>query len=102
VLQETDNNRFHGEAYYGLARVAVQERHADQATALFQKVVDLNPNPQLVAWSHVYLGRLAMLHEDVKTATDQFKQALAIDGASAKARDAAQNDLAKVAGDQQQ
>jgi hypothetical protein len=101
-LQQTDNNQMHGEAYYGLARVAVQERQADQATALFQKVVQLNPNPQLVAWSHVYLGRLAMLHEDAKTATDQFKQALAIDGASAKAREAAQNDLAKIAGDQQQ
>jgi len=101
-LQKTDDNRMHGEAYYGLARVAVQEREADRATSLFQKVVELNPNPQLVAWSHVYLGRLAMLHDDAKTATDQFKQALAIDGASAKARDAAQNDLAKVAGDQQQ
>lgn len=102
ALQETDNKRMHSEAYFGLAQIAVAERHADQAASLFQKVVDLNADPGIVAWSHVYLGRLAMLREESGQATEQFKKALAIDGAPDKAKEAAQNDLAKLSGEKEE
>ena len=102
ALEATEDKTMHAEAYYGLARVAVQQRRADEAVSFFQKVVDLHPDAQLVAWAHVYLGRLAMIHDDPQTATSHFKTALSIDGASAKAREAAQNDLEKLSGDQQQ
>ncbi len=100
-LQQTDNKQMHGQAYFGLAQVAVQERQASQATALFQKVIDLNPNAQLTAWSHVYLGRLAMLREDPAQAKDQFQKAIAIEGAPDKAKEAAQNDLQKLSGEKE-
>jgi tetratricopeptide (TPR) repeat protein len=92
----------HGQAYFGLAQVAVQERQAGQAAGLFQKAVDLNSDPGIVAWSHVYLGRLAMLHDDSQGAADHFKRALAIDGAPDKAKEAAQNDLQKLSGDKEE
>jgi tetratricopeptide (TPR) repeat protein len=102
TLQETDNKRMHSEAYFGLAQIAVAERQADQATSLFQKVVDLNADPGIVAWSHVYLGRLAMLREETGQATEQFNKALAIDGVPEKAKEAAQNDLAKLSGEKEE
>lgn len=101
-LTETDSQPMHGQAYFGLAQVAVQQHQADQAAALFEKVVAMNTDPATVAWSHVYLGRLAMLHDDPQGATDHFKKALALEGAPDKAREAAQNDLAKVSGEQKQ
>jgi predicted negative regulator of RcsB-dependent stress response len=101
-LEQTDSQPMHGQAYFGLAQVAVQEHQADQATALFQKVVGLNADPATVAWSEVYLGRLAMLHDDPQGATDHLKKALALQGAPDKAREAAQNDLAKISGEQKQ
>lgn len=102
ALEQTEDTAMHAEAYYGLARVAVQQHNADQAASFFQKVVDLKPEPQILAWSHVYLGRLAMIHDDAQAATSHFKTALSIDGASAKAIEAAQGDLQKLSGDQQQ
>jgi predicted negative regulator of RcsB-dependent stress response len=101
-LEESDDKRMHSEAYFGLAQIAVQERQADQAGGLFQKVIDLNANPGIVAWSHVYLGRLAMLHDDSAQATDQFKKALVIEGAPDKAKEAAQNDLQKISGEKEE
>ena len=102
ALQQTENTSMHAEAYYGLARVAVQQHNGDQAASFFQKVVDLKPDAQILAWSHVYLGRIAMIHDDTQTATNHFKTALSIDGASSKAKEAAQSDLQKLSGDQQQ
>jgi predicted negative regulator of RcsB-dependent stress response len=101
-LEQTDNKKMHSEAYFGLAQVAVQERQADQAASLFQRVIDLNADPGIVAWSHVYLGRLAMLRDDSGQATEQFKKALTIDGAPVKAKEAAQTDLAKLSGEKEE
>jgi tetratricopeptide (TPR) repeat protein len=101
-LQQTDSQPMHGQAYFGLAQLAVQEHQASQATALFRKVIELNTDPATVAWSQVYLGRLAMLDDDPQEATDHFKKALALEGAPDKAREAAQNDLAKISGEQKQ
>jgi hypothetical protein len=43
-----------------------------------------------------------MLHDDSAQATDQFKKALAIDGAPDKAKEAAQNDLQKLSGEKEE
>ena len=102
VLEKSPDQTFHGRAYYGLARIAVHDNQREQAISLFQKVVNANPDPQITAWSHVFLGRLALAAGDPQTATAQLKQVLGIDGASPKAREAAQTDLQKLSGDQQQ
>jgi tetratricopeptide (TPR) repeat protein len=92
----------HSQAYFGLAQIAVQERQADQATNLFTKVIELNASPAAVAWSYVYLGRLAMLRDDSAQATDHFKKALALEGAPEKAKEAAQDDLQKLSGEKEE
>ncbi|MBV9081513.1 MAG: tetratricopeptide repeat protein [Acidobacteriaceae bacterium] len=93
VFEQTADKAMHGRAYYGLARIAVHENNKDQAVELFQRTADANPNPAITAWAHVYLGRLALAAGDAEKANSQFKLALAMDGASAMARQAAEKGL---------
>lgn len=93
VLQETADKVMQGRAYYGLARIAVRQNQKNQAMDYFRRTADNNPSPTLTAWSHVYLGRLALASGDPEKATGEFKTALGIDGASAMARDAAEKAL---------
>jgi tetratricopeptide (TPR) repeat protein len=101
-LEQSENKKMHAEAYFGLAQAAVEERKAAQAAALFQKAIDLNSDAGIVAWSQVYLGRLAMLREDKDSATDHFKRAMTIDGAPERAKEAAQTDLQKISGEKEE
>ncbi|MBV8571942.1 MAG: tetratricopeptide repeat protein [Acidobacteriaceae bacterium] len=104
VLEQTTDKSMQGRAYYGLARIAVHENKTDDAVALFERTAEFNPNPPITAWAHVYLGRLALAAGHPEKATDQFKAALAIDGASAMAREAAEKGLqtSSSTGDKQQ
>jgi hypothetical protein len=43
-----------------------------------------------------------MLREETGQATEQFNKALAIDGVPEKAKEAAQNDLAKLSGEKEE
>lgn len=105
VLGQTTEKTLHGKAYYGLARVAIRQNQKDEAVDLLQKVIQANPDPAITAWSHIYLGRLAIAAGDPQKAGENFRLALAIDGASAAARAAAEKDtenLKKTIGEQNQ
>lgn len=104
ALQRTSDKSMQGRAYYGLARIAVRENQKDEAVTLFERTAEFNPNPAITAWSHVYLGRLALASGNTNKASDQFKAALAINGASAMAREAAEKGLESTSssGDKQQ
>lgn len=93
VFEQTTDKSMQGRAYYGLARIAVQENKKDEALDLFQRTADDNPSPAITAWSHVYLGRLALAAGDPGKANTQFKLALAIPEASEKAHEAAEKGL---------
>lgn len=104
VFEQTADKSMHGRAYYGLARIAAREQRLGEARELFQRTADSNPNPTITAWAHVYLGRLALAGRDPEKANEQFKTALAINGISAMARDAAEKGLesSSTTGDKQQ
>lgn len=93
VLTQTANKAMQGRAYYGMGRVAIHMNQRDEAVNDFQRTVDANPDPTLTAWSHVYLGKLALVSHHEDKATDEFKAAMAVDGASAMAKDAAEKAL---------
>jgi tetratricopeptide (TPR) repeat protein len=89
---------------YGLAIASVLSGKADRAKDLFQKVVALSPSaesgrqtpavhvdPQVLAWSYVYLGRIHDLEDDRESAMSAYRAALNVDGAPEAARIAAQN-----------
>jgi hypothetical protein len=86
------------EALYGLAVASVLSGHADESRELFQKVIvtagssnsTAAKNPTVVAWSHIYLGRIADLEGTRDVAIREYRAALAITGAPDAARLAAQ------------
>jgi len=93
LLQETDEQPLHASSYYGLARIAVLQRDPELAERLFQKAVESSPEPPVRAWSEVYLGRLSDAAGERAEAMKHYKEALAVEGGSAMARDAAQKGM---------
>ncbi len=90
VLEQGDDNSTHAKAYYGLARIAVLGNDPETGERLFRKVLDSSPDPWLNAWAHVYLGRLEDAAGNRDEAAKQYQSALAVEGASAAARHAAE------------
>ena len=76
-------------ATYGLARIALREKDFDNAERLFTKVLDLDPEPFVKAWSLVYLGKLSLAAGENDSAARFFQSALKVEGASDKAREEA-------------
>ena len=89
---------------YGLAIAAVLSGKADEARGLFERIVWLENSPEhtpqgsapaiepgILAWSHVYLGRIHDLEDERALAVSEYRAALGIDGAPEAARAAAQS-----------
>ena len=93
VLEETGDQSLHARSYYGLARIAALRNDPELAEKLFQRVLDCSPDPQTKAWAHVYLARLADAAGERPLAVESYRAALAVQGASAAAREAAEKGL---------
>ncbi len=102
ALEQTSDKAKQGRAYYGLALIDLGEKRWDEALNLFGRAVEMNPDPATTAWSHYYLGQLAVKAGDFDKATAEFKQTLAIEGASARAREAAEKAMQSYSGEQKQ
>jgi len=110
LLQQTDETPLHAKAYYGLARIATLEKDPETAERLFQKTLDLNPEPADKAWTLVYLGKLELAASqsgqqqgdapasdtDRQHAAQYFHAALEVPGASEAARAEAQKSLQTI------
>jgi TolA-binding protein len=93
VLRETDDRGLRAEAFYGLARIATLENDPETAEQLFQRTLELSPEGPVRAWAHVYLGRLADLAGEREEADRHYREALATEGVSPAARQAAEQGL---------
>jgi Tetratricopeptide repeat len=101
ILQKHPNQP---QAMYGLAIASVLQGKAEQARGLFEKIVSPSApvtlgsagaaDPNLVAWSHVYLGRIDDLQGERDAAVAEYRAALAVNGAPESARVAAQRGVA--------
>jgi predicted negative regulator of RcsB-dependent stress response len=98
VLNETTDKTLQAKAYYGLARVALRQNDPDAAEKLFGKTLDSEPDSQVKAWTQVYLGRLAGAAGQPERAIERYRAALAVEGASEKARQAAREGIEKASG----
>ena len=87
----------HAEATYVKARVALMEGDPDASTKGFAEVLKASRNPQTLAWSHVYLGRLYDTKQPVERdrAVTEYKAALAVPGLQPDARAAAETGIRK-------
>lgn len=82
-----------GRALFILAEVATMNRDMQGARSYFEKALAEAHEPKVVAWSHVYLGRIFDLQEDREAALDQYRAALSAGGALPEAKAAAQRGL---------
>jgi tetratricopeptide (TPR) repeat protein len=93
VLQAAGETSLHVRAYYGLARIAALQKDPELAEKLFQKTLELSPDKEVESWSHLYLGRLADAAGDRETAEKNYRAVLALDGAPASVKNAAEKEL---------
>jgi tetratricopeptide (TPR) repeat protein len=93
TLEGTETRSVRASAYYGLARIALLEKHLDAAEGLFQKSLESEPEAFDKAWVLVYLGRLSVAAGDPDKATEYFQSALQLEGATEKARQEAKQGL---------
>jgi hypothetical protein len=87
-------------ALYGLALADVLSGKAEDARDLFERLVSQAPaaaapggnsNGTILAWSHVYLGRIHDLGDERDEAVKEYQAALAVNGAPEAARTAARS-----------
>jgi hypothetical protein len=65
-------------ANFILARVAIATGHPDAAIDDFQKTIATSKDPRLLAWSHIYLGRMLDLECKRDQAVSEYQAALAV------------------------
>ncbi len=73
VQSQADSAR----AHFILARVDLMTGHPEQAIDDFQKTLALSKQQRLLAWSHIYLGRMLDLECKRDEAVAEYKEALA-------------------------
>jgi len=91
ALQQSDEKPAHATAYFGLARIAAKQKDPETSQKLFEKILELEPEPFVNGWTLVYLGRLSLASGDRDAAAKYFVEALQVKGASDDARIAAQD-----------
>ena len=82
-----------GRALFILAQVATMNRDMQGARSYFEQALGAAHEPKVVAWSHIYLGRIFDLQEDRAAALDQYRAALSASGSLPEAKAAAERGL---------
>jgi tetratricopeptide (TPR) repeat protein len=85
-----------GRALFILAEVAVASKNRDGAQDNFQKAIAASQDPKVVAWSHVYLGRILDMKEDREAAVEQYRAALNAGATLPEIKAAAERGLAQA------
>ena len=65
-----------GRALFILAQVATLNKDIDGARSYFQRALTATSEAKVVAWSHIYLGRIFDLQEERDAALDHYRAAL--------------------------
>jgi hypothetical protein len=89
-------------AWFGIGVVASLDQDAARAKQVFGRLTTgehaATQDPMVMAWSHVYLGRIYDSEGNPSVAKAEFESALAVEGAPEQAKQAAQRELAAFAG----
>jgi hypothetical protein len=65
-----------GRALFILAQVATANRDMEGARTYFERALQMAREPKVIAWSHIYLGRIFDLKENRDAAVGQYRAAL--------------------------
>lgn len=84
-----------GRAYFILAQVASMSSDMQGARDYFQHALGSTKEPKVLAWSHIYLGRIFDLQEERDAAVEQYRAALQAGTTLPEAKAAAERGLKK-------
>ena len=82
-----------GRAFFILARAATMKGDMGGAQKYFAQTVEVSKEPRVLAWSHIYLGRIYDLQDNRQAALDHYRTALNSGELDPAAREAAQQGL---------
>src|SRR5580704_2637358 len=84
-------------AWYGLGLVALLDHDGPRAKEVFGRLTTgehaATSDPMVMAWSHVYLGRILEDEGELDRAKSEYQAALVVQGAPSQAQQAAQKGL---------
>jgi tetratricopeptide (TPR) repeat protein len=93
ALQEKNEDQ--GRALFILAEVATHKSDMQGARNYFEQALEVAHEPKVVAWSHIYLGRIYDLQEDRGAAMDHYRAAVTASAELPEAKAAAELGLQK-------
>lgn len=82
-------------ALFILARASASSGDMQGALSYFQRTIDIAREPRMVAWAHIYLGRIMDLQEQREAALKQYQAALAAGDATPDTKTAAEHGIAQ-------
>lgn len=74
--QALNQHKNDGRAFFILARTATMKGDMTGAQKYFARTVEVSKEPRLLAWSHIYLGRIFDLQDNRQAALDHYRTAL--------------------------
>ena len=90
-----EKNEDQGRALFILAEVATHNSDIRGARNYFERALEVAHEPKVVAWSHIYLGRIFDLQADREAAMDQYRAAVTAGSGLPEAKAAAELGLQK-------
>ncbi len=84
-----------GRADFILARVDLMNGKMNDAEAAFQGTLTAAKDPRMLAWSHIFLGRIKDVEEDRDGAIAEYKAALTVRDGQPDTKEAAESGLKK-------
>jgi tetratricopeptide (TPR) repeat protein len=94
VLQRNHGGDQPGHAVFILARIATLSGNMEEARASFEQAVQSVHDSRMLAWSHIYLGRIFDIQQNRDVAVEHYRAALAAGDPSADTKAAAERGLA--------
>ena len=89
----TDKSGDPARANFILARVAIMHRDVPAAQHDFEETIRLSKDPRMLAWSHIYLGRIYDIQDQRDQAVNEYRAALTVRDGQADTRLAAENGI---------
>jgi hypothetical protein len=89
----TDKSGDPARANFILARVAIMHRDVPVAQHDFEETIRLSKDPRMLAWSHIYLGRIYDIQDQRDQAVNEYRAALTVRDGQADTRMAAEKGL---------
>jgi hypothetical protein len=89
----TDKTGDPARANFILARVAIMQRDVSVAQHDFEETIRLSKDPRMLAWSHIYLGRIYDIQDERDQAVNEYRAALTVRDGQPDTRVAAEKGL---------